>query len=194
MHYSIGDYLQDIVQNALEAGSAYTTVEVQEADGFLTVQVEDTGKGMRPEEISRALDPYGTNGSKHPRRKVGLGLPFLVQCIESVGGEFRIQSEPGKGTSVCFRIPLAHLDAPPLGNLVETFHQILTYPGNHEIRIRRIRGKDSYTLLRSELKEALGDLESSGSQALLKEYLESQENALKKEVIPKIEGEKLWQK
>jgi hypothetical protein len=40
----------------------------------------------------------------------------------------------------------------------------------------------------------LGDLESAGSQALLKEYLESQENALEKEGIPQIEGEKLWQK
>jgi len=194
VHYSIGDYLQDIVQNALEAGSAYTNVEVQETDRFLTVQVKDTGKGMSSEEISLALDPYGTNGSKHPKRKVGLGLPFLLQCIEAVGGEFQIQSEPGEGTSVCFRIPLAHIDAPPLGNLVETFRQILTYPGTHEIRIHRTRGKDSYTLLRSELKEALGDLESAGSQALLKEYLESQENALEKEGIPQIEGEKLWQK
>jgi hypothetical protein len=194
VHYSIGDYIQDIVQNALEAGSAYTTVEIQETAGFLTVQVNDTGKGMSPEEISKALDPYGTNGSKHPKRKVGLGLPFLVQCIEAVGGEFRIQSEPGKGTSVYFRLPLTHIDAPPLGNLAETFRQILTYPGTHEIRMHRTRGKDSYTLLRSELKEALGDLESVDSQALLKEYLESQENSLEKEGVPQIEGEKLWQK
>jgi hypothetical protein len=194
VHYSIGDYIQDIVQNALEAGSAYTTVEIQETAGFLTVQVNDTGKGMSPEEISKALDPYGTNGSKHPKRKVGLGLPFLVQCIEAVGGEFRIQSEPGKGTSVYFRLPLTHIDAPPLGNLAETFRQILTYPGTHEIRMHRTRGKDSYTLLRSELREALGDLESVDSQALLKEYLESQENSLEKEGVPQIEGEKLWQK
>lgn len=193
MHYSIGDYLQEIVHNALEAGSVYTTVEVQEKDGFLTVQVKDTGKGMSPEEISKALNPYGSNGSKHPKRKVGLGLPFLMQCIELVEGEFRIQSEPGKGTSVYFRIPLTHIDAPPLGDLVETFRQILTYPDTHEIRIHRIRGKDSYTLHKSELKEALGDLESVGSQSLLKEYLESQENALEREGFPQIEGEKLWQ-
>ncbi len=184
MHYSIGDYIQDIVENAIEAGSPYTTVEVQEKDGFLTVQVDDTGKGMSPEEISKALDPYGTNGSKHPNRKVGLGLPFLAQCVEALEGEFRIHSEPGKGTSVCFRLPLTHIDAPPVGNLAETFRQILTYPGAHEICIRRTRGKDSYTLLRSELWEALGDLESAGSQALLKEYLESQESALVTEGVP----------
>lgn len=185
MHYSIGDYIQDIVQNALEAGSAYTTLHVQEKEGFLTVQVKDTGKGMSQEEISKALDPYGTDASKHPSRKVGLGLPFLLQCIEAVGGEFRIDSEPGKGTSVWFRLPLTHIDAPPLGNLAETFRQILTYPGTHEIYIQRTREKDSYTLLRSELWEALGDLESVGSQALLKEYLESQEIALRTEGVPR---------
>ncbi|MCX7787691.1 MAG: ATP-binding protein [Spirochaetes bacterium] len=184
MHYTISDYIQDIVENALEAGSVYTTVEIQEQDGFLTVRVADTGKGMSPEEVTKALDPYGTSESKHPNRKVGLGLPFLVQCIESLKGEFHIHSEPGKGTSVYFRVPLTHIDAPPIGNLAETFRQILTYPGTHEIRIRRSRDKDSYTLLRSELWEALGDLESVGSQALLKEYLESQESALITEGVP----------
>ncbi len=184
MHYSIGDYVQDIVENALEAGSAYTTIEVQEKDGFLTVQVRDTGKGMSSEEISRALDPYGTDGYKHPKRKIGLGLPFLLQCIQAVEGEFQIQSEPQKGTCVYFRLPLNHIDAPPLGNLAETFRQILTYPGTHEIYIRHSREHDSYTLLRSELWKALGDLESVGSQSLLKEFLESQEAALGKEGVP----------
>jgi hypothetical protein len=37
---------------------------------------------MTAEELQRALDPFHTDGIKHPHRKVGLGLPFLVQTAE----------------------------------------------------------------------------------------------------------------
>ncbi|MFQ3620270.1 MAG: ATP-binding protein [Spirochaetales bacterium] len=183
MHYTIGDYIEDLVQNSLEAGSPFTSIKVEEANGFLEVRVEDTGKGMTEEELSRALDPYGTDPSKHPGRKVGLGLPFLLHCVQTVGGEFHIQSAPGKGTTVFFRIPLNHIDSPPLTNLTETFLQILTYPGNHEIRIDRSRESESYTLHRSELRETLEDLESVGSQALLKEYIQSLETSLEAQKV-----------
>ncbi len=51
MHYTIGDYLEDLVQNSLEAGSPFTRVKVEEAKGFLEVKIEDTGKGMTEEEL-----------------------------------------------------------------------------------------------------------------------------------------------
>jgi hypothetical protein len=178
VHFSIGDYIEDLAHNALEADSPITRIEVQENGNSLEVCVEDTGKGMTPEQLKSAQDPYGTDGIKHPGRKVGFGLPFLIQCVQAVQGDFHIQSKPGEGTRVWFRLPLDHVDTPPMGSLVETFRQILAYPGNHEIQIYRKRGKRSYSVFRSQLLEALGELDSAGSQNLLKQYLESQEESL----------------
>ena len=175
MHFSITDFLADIVENSINAGSQFTQVSVIQDEGNITMMVVDTGKGMTEEELSRARDPFTTDGKKHPGRKVGLGIPFLVQATAMTNGDFDIHSCPGKGTTVSFRFDLQHLDTPPLGNLSETFRQILTMPGNYEMIIDRTKDKDSYHVSRSEMIETLGEIESAGSQNLLSTYLESLE-------------------
>ena len=47
--------------------------------------------------------------------------------------------------------------------------------------ITRYRGKDGYELSRSELRDALGDLESVGALGLLQDFLESQESCIQEE-------------
>ncbi len=178
MHYRITDFLADIVENALDAGSGFTEIKIIQDDGNLKVSVKDTGKGMTEAEILRARDPFGTDGKKHPGRRVGLGIPFLVQALNETGGDFSISSRPGAGTTVSFRFDLRHLDTPPLGSLPETFRQILSLPGSHDMAIHRALGTESYDLSRRELLETLEDLESVGSLAILEQYLESLEDSV----------------
>ena len=179
MHFSICDFITDIVQNALEADSRFTKVDVLQNEESLTVCVADTGKGMTEEQLKKAQDPFTTDGKKHPDRKVGLGIPFLMQALAQTEGDFSISSKPSEGTTVSFRFNLSHLDTPPLGSLTETFRQILTFPGDYELAINRSYNQESYEIVRSELAEALGDLSTVGSLNLLKTYLESQEESLK---------------
>ena len=176
MHFCITDFLADIVENAINAGSRHTELSVVEEEGSITVTVTDTGRGMTQEEVQKARDPFYTDGVKHPGRKVGLGLPFLIQTTGMTGGGFGISSTPGKGTTVSFSFDLSHIDTPPPGNFPKTFRQIMTLGGDYEMVINRKRGDSSYRVSRSEMVDTLGELDSAGSQNLLSTYLESLES------------------
>lgn len=176
MHYTVSDYLLDIIQNGIEAGGTEIGVELEEDGTSLSVRIRDNGCGMDAATRKKALDPFHTDGIKHPGRKVGLGLPFLQQATDATGGTLDILSEPGKGTEIRFSFPSAHLDAPPLGNLCECMTAALCFEGDFELRFDRKRKDDSYSFSRKELQEALGDLDSVGSISLLREYLESLED------------------
>ncbi|MEW6350754.1 MAG: ATP-binding protein [Thermodesulfobacteriota bacterium] len=81
----------------------------------IQVTLEDNGSGIEPEHIEKVFDPFFT--TKQPGKGTGLGLAVCVGLIESLGGTIEIASEPGKGTSVTFRLPLRR--AVESGNWVE---------------------------------------------------------------------------
>ena len=144
-----------------------------------TMTVTDNGKGMDEAELVRAQDPFYTDGVKHRHRKVGLGLPFVIQTTRMTDGWFQITSRKGEGTTVIARFNLQHWDTPPLGELPATLGQLMALGGDHEATVvRRLTGpggSSSYEAKRSELLEALGSLEDLQSLTLLREYFRSQE-------------------
>ncbi|HCU31041.1 MAG TPA: ATP-binding protein [Sphaerochaeta sp.] len=184
MHICIDDYLLDIVQNSFEADSSYVELAVDQTESRFTCTVRDNGKGMDAEVQKRVLDPFYTDGKKHAKRKVGLGLPFLNQACEACGGTFALHSEVGVGTTVEFSFNLAHLDAPPLGDLCATFVILLAHPLAKDFVIKRTihtaKGSTGYRLDKQELEEVLGPLTTSGTLNLLKEYVASQEDDVRK--------------
>lgn len=179
MHICIDDYLLDIVQNSFEADSSQVELIVDQTEDRLNCTVRDNGKGMDAEVRKRVLDPFYTDGKKHAKRKVGLGLPFLSQACDACEGTFALHSEVGVGTTVEFSFNLAHLDAPPLGDLCATFVILLAHPLAKGFVIRRtistVKGSGSYQLDKAELEDVLGNLTTSGTLNLLKEYVTSQE-------------------
>ena len=178
MHFSLADYVLDVVENAIASGASLVELGLEERDGRLTLVVTDNGRGMSEEELQRALDPFYSDGTKHPGRRVGLGLPFLGQLAEALGGSFDVDTRPGVGTRVSLSYGAAHVDAPPEGDVVQTLAQILSYEGEHELQIRRVVGDQSYDVSRSDLIDALGELESVASRSALRDFLESNEEAL----------------
>ena len=175
MHYAVSDFLLDIVQNSIEAGSSSVMVDYIEENGRLEVYISDDGKGMDAGTLAKVKDPFYTDGCKHEERNVGLGIPFLIQAVEAAGGGFDIKSEPGYGTSVYFTFDLTHIDCPPRGNLPMTFLAMMLFPGGYELAVRRKKDASEYEVNRSELRETLGNLEESDSLALAKKYLVSLE-------------------
>jgi hypothetical protein len=182
MHFTLADLVTDITQNGAESGAALVELEIREIrgkGGEFRFTVRDNGKGMSADEIKRAVDPFVTDGVKHPRRKVGLGLPFLIQTAEQAGGGWDIKSEKGKGTTVSAWFDGANVDMPPVGDIPGMFRSILMFQGPEEIHISRFRGgegkESSYDVRKTELREALGDLDDTGSLVLLDQYLRSLE-------------------
>lgn len=191
MHFTLCDMLSDLTQNAVEADSTVIRVSVRETATELQVTIEDNGKGMTPPELKRAEDPFYTDGVKHPGRKVGLGIPFLIQTAESTGGSWSIKSSKGtaetadkRGTIVEARFDLTNIDTPPVGDVTGFFRQILTFDGKYEMILSRVLERNGrvteYTVSRSELLDALdlaseGTFSDVGSLALVGQYLKSME-------------------
>ncbi|QRK10840.1 HAMP domain-containing protein [Archangium violaceum] len=67
------------------------------APGKVTVEVRDTGSGIPPEHLRRIFDPFFT--TKPIGVGTGLGLSVCHQIITSLGGDIRVESEKGRGTS-----------------------------------------------------------------------------------------------
>ncbi len=70
---------------------------------YLTVSVTDTGTGMSPDVVANAFDPFFT--TKPLGQGTGLGLSMIYGFAKQSGGQVRLASEPGKGTSLCIYLP-----------------------------------------------------------------------------------------
>ncbi|WP_345817049.1 ATP-binding protein (plasmid) [Paraburkholderia sp. PREW-6R] len=71
---------------------------------FATIQVRDSGVGMTPDVIARAVDPFFT--TKDRGKGTGLGLAQVYGVVKQCGGDLHIASTPGSGTTVDLLLPL----------------------------------------------------------------------------------------
>jgi PAS domain S-box-containing protein len=76
---------------------------------YVSLSVADTGTGMTPDVMRHAFDPFYT--TKPIGSGTGLGLSMIYGFVRQSGGQARINSTPGLGTTVCLYLP-RHQDAP----------------------------------------------------------------------------------
>jgi two-component system cell cycle sensor histidine kinase PleC len=76
-------------------------------DGGATISVSDTGPGMTQDELQIALKPFGQVRSDHLHSHggTGLGLPIAVALARQHGGNLRLFSQVGQGTTVVLTLP-----------------------------------------------------------------------------------------
>ncbi len=68
-------------------------------------EVEDTGRGIEPEDQGRIFQPFVQVGKKAAQKGTGLGLTITLQFVELMGGTVRVESTPGRGSLFCVELP-----------------------------------------------------------------------------------------
>lgn len=86
---------------AMEKGGVLSVALRGEPGRRIGIIISDTGTGIRKEDLPRIFDPYFTTKPTG----TGLGLAIVHKIVEAHDGEIRMESEPGKGTTVSVILP-----------------------------------------------------------------------------------------
>lgn len=104
----IEQVLMCIIDNSIEFAGPESRVRVglkrQENEAYW--EIEDKGEGMNSEQVESLKDLFA--GKDRPGMEVASGLGLLIcnHIIEAHGGNLALESAPGRGTRICFSIPL----------------------------------------------------------------------------------------
>jgi NtrC-family two-component system sensor histidine kinase KinB len=107
------DMISRVILNLMENATKYMaepgtlTVSAQAAEGAMLVCVSDTGPGIEPEDQARIFDKYVRGRRRGCAHGLGLGLTFCKIAVEAHGGCIWVESEPGRGATFCFDLPVA---------------------------------------------------------------------------------------
>jgi len=102
----LGQVFMNLLVNAAHAidTQGEITVRSWEAEGRIFVAISDTGCGIPEHQRSRIFEPFFT--TKESGKGTGLGLSISNEIVRNHGGEIRVESEPGKGSTFTVSIPL----------------------------------------------------------------------------------------
>ena len=97
--------VSNLVENALRMTPAGGSVRIVTAPG--SIRVEDTGPGLRPEELEQAFDRFYLYSRYGRERSVGtgLGLAIVKELAQGMGGSVSAESTPGRLTVFTVRLP-----------------------------------------------------------------------------------------
>ncbi|WOI53571.1 sensor histidine kinase [Parvularcula sp. LCG005] len=102
--------LKQVLFNLLANGFAFTeagghvTVGAKREGNAVSIWVEDTGRGVSPEDQATIFDRFESSG---PGAGAGLGLALVNSYVELHGGFVRLSSQEGEGTRVTCHLPVA---------------------------------------------------------------------------------------
>ncbi|MDR1262023.1 MAG: ATP-binding protein [Oscillospiraceae bacterium] len=166
-------HILDLAQNSVAAQAKRVGIylEMDKTRDILTLVIDDDGRGMSREFAQKVLSPFTTTRTT---RKVGLGLPMMLERARAAEGDLTIESEPGKGTRVVITMRLSHIDRPPLGDLDGTLLTLILMAGddlNYTVRFTGIG--DPFELDTSQVRAVLDGVPLSDPDAIawLKEAL-----------------------
>jgi signal transduction histidine kinase len=103
----IQQVLVNLLLNAIQAinDAGNIRVRVGSEDGFATISISDTGRGIPPEHLANIFRPFFTTKKKG----TGLGLSLVSRIGEGHGGRVEVSSTPGEGSQFTVWLPFHHV-------------------------------------------------------------------------------------
>jgi signal transduction histidine kinase len=108
--HKIEQVIINLVSNAIEHSEPADRVVISLSfnDRLIFFSVQDSGPGIAPEEVEKLFKPFGNVSTKktNGEKSTGLGMLISRKIIEAHGGEIRVDSKLGRGTTVQFELPI----------------------------------------------------------------------------------------
>lgn len=99
----LAEALSNIIKNAIEHtyNGGKIQVEVEETKLFIYIYIKDNGKGISEEKQKKIFKRFYKGESSTDPKSIGIGLSLAKSIIEEQGGEIKVKSKEGKGTTFC---------------------------------------------------------------------------------------------
>jgi PAS domain S-box-containing protein len=110
----LGRMLRNLVENALRyTVSGHIRITCRRIEDRLSVEVEDTGIGIPPEQLDRIFDEFHQvgNPARDRTQGLGLGLAIVRRIADLLGHRVEVHSRPGEGSTFSIELPLAMTEA-----------------------------------------------------------------------------------
>jgi len=113
------DRLTQIVTNLLSNAIKFTdngfiACDLERSEDRITVKVTDTGVGLSRDDLPHIFDKFKQAGDTltDKPKGTGLGLPICKEIIDYYHGRIWAESEPGKGSTFAFSLPVSEKTIP----------------------------------------------------------------------------------
>jgi signal transduction histidine kinase/ActR/RegA family two-component response regulator len=129
----IGDALRlrQVISNLASNAVKFTEegrilVSVQATVHGLDFLITDTGMGIAPDHLDQVFDKFSQEDTSRTRRfgGTGLGLAICRELVGLMGGRMRVTSEPGKGSTFSFSLPLERAAQLRVGGAARSDHPL----------------------------------------------------------------------
>ena len=111
-------HFQNVIFNLMDNAVKYRkpeeplfiTMKTWNDEHHLYLSINDTGLGMKKENLKKIFDKFYRvhTGNVHDVKGFGLGLAYVRKIVELHGGEIKVDSELGKGTTFTIKLPVIH--------------------------------------------------------------------------------------
>ncbi|MDQ1575355.1 MAG: two-component system, OmpR family, sensor histidine kinase SenX3 [Microbacteriaceae bacterium] len=115
--------VHNLISNAIQysPGGSRVGIGVRTTDGVVEIAVTDQGEGIPEEDLDRVFERFFRVDQARSRHTggTGLGLAIVKHAVQNHGGDIRVWSQPGHGSTFTIRLPEASHNAAALPSLGE---------------------------------------------------------------------------